>query len=66
MDGDKNLPIDLEKLPEVTDLREAVVMKQEGVEEDVVAAALGKKKMAAGKKTVVQRSERLKMLKKEE
>ncbi|KAI4988274.1 hypothetical protein ZWY2020_029904 [Hordeum vulgare] len=58
VDGDKNLPIDVEKLPEVADLREVIVVKQE-VEEDV--GTPGKKKRAA-----VGRSERLKMLKKEE
>ena len=35
-EGDKNLPIDVDKLPEVADLPEAVVVKQE-VQEEVVA-----------------------------
>ncbi|KAI5013229.1 hypothetical protein ZWY2020_028183 [Hordeum vulgare] len=66
VEGHKNLPIDVEKLPEVADLPEAVVVKQEVLEEDVVEPAPGKKKRAAGKKTPVRRSERVKMLKKEE
>ncbi|KAE8774556.1 MATE efflux family protein 3, chloroplastic [Hordeum vulgare] len=66
VEGNKNLPIDMEKLPEVADLPEVVVVKQEVLEEDVVAPAPGKKKRAAGKKTAVRLSERLKMLKKEE
>ncbi|KAE8776397.1 hypothetical protein D1007_50983 [Hordeum vulgare] len=66
VEGHKNLPIDVEKLPEVADLPEVVVVKQEVLEEDVVAPTLAKKKSAAGKKTAVRRSERVKMLKKEE
>ncbi|KAI5015455.1 hypothetical protein ZWY2020_056845 [Hordeum vulgare] len=66
VEGHKNLPIDMEKLPEVADLPEVVIVKQEVLEEDVVAPAPGKKKRAAGKKTAVRRSECLKMLKKEE
>ncbi|KAI4975061.1 hypothetical protein ZWY2020_048668 [Hordeum vulgare] len=63
VEGDKNLPIDMEKLPEVTDLPEVIIVKQE-VEEDVDAPR--KKKRAAEKKIAVRRSECLKMLKKEE
>ncbi|KAI5011949.1 hypothetical protein ZWY2020_024083 [Hordeum vulgare] len=63
VEGDKNRPIDVEKLPEVADLLEVIVIKQE-MEEDV--AVPGKKKRDAEKKTAVWRSERLKMLKKEE
>ncbi|KAI4977624.1 hypothetical protein ZWY2020_008511 [Hordeum vulgare] len=66
VEGHKNLPIDVEKLSEVKDLPEVVVVKQEVLEEDVVAPAPSKKKRAAGKKTAVRRSECLKMLKKEE
>ncbi|KAI4978045.1 hypothetical protein ZWY2020_014599 [Hordeum vulgare] len=63
MEGDKNRPIDVEKLSEVADLPEVVVVKQD-VEEDV--GAPGKKKRDAEKKTAVRRSERVKVLKKEE
>ncbi|KAI4984571.1 hypothetical protein ZWY2020_017201 [Hordeum vulgare] len=58
VEGDKNLPIDVEKLSEVADLLEVVVVKQE-VEEYI--GAPGKKKSAG-----VRHSERLKMPKKEE
>ncbi|KAE8789187.1 MATE efflux family protein 3, chloroplastic [Hordeum vulgare] len=63
VEGDKNRPIDMEKLPEVADLPEVIVVKQE-MEEDV--GAPGKKKWDAEKKNAVWRSECLKMLKKEE
>ncbi|KAI5008971.1 hypothetical protein ZWY2020_010019 [Hordeum vulgare] len=63
VEGDKNRPIDMEKLPEVADLPQVIVVKQE-MEEDV--GAPGKKKWDAEKKNVVWRSECLKMLKKEE
>ncbi|KAE8808830.1 MATE efflux family protein 3, chloroplastic [Hordeum vulgare] len=63
VEGDKNRPIDVEKVSGVADLPEVVVVNQE-VEEDVSAS--GKKKRAAEKNTVVRRSERVKMLKKEE
>ncbi|KAE8810385.1 MATE efflux family protein 3, chloroplastic [Hordeum vulgare] len=66
VEGNKNLPIDVEKLPKVADLPEVVVVKQEVLEEDVVAPVPGKKKRAVGKKTTMRRSERVKMLKKEE
>ena len=56
----------MDALPEVADLPDGIVMKQEqdGGEEDVVEPAPGKKKRAAV--TAVRRSQRLKMLKKEE
>ncbi|EMS45351.1 MATE efflux family protein 3, chloroplastic [Triticum urartu] len=65
VEGDRNLPIHVDALPEV-DLPDGVVVKQEqdGGEEDVVEPAPGKKKRAAV--TAVRRSQRLKMLKKEE
>ena len=66
VEGDRNLPIHVDALPEVVDLPDGVVVKQEqdGGEEDVVEPAPGKKKRAAV--TAVRRSHRLKMLKKEE
>ena len=66
VEGDRNLPIHVDALPEVADLPDGVVVKQEqdGGEEDVVEPAPGKKKRAAV--TAVRRSQRLKMLKKEE
>ena len=65
VEGDRNLPIHVDALPEF-DLPDGVVVKQEqdGGEEDVVEPAPGKKKRAAV--TAVRRSQRLKMLKKEE
>ena len=66
VEGDRNLPIHVDALPEVADLPDGVVVKQEqdGGEEDVVEPAPGKKKRAAV--TAVRHSQCLKMLKKEE
>ena len=66
VEGDRNLPIHVDALPEVTDLPDGVVVKQEqdGGEEDVLEPAPTKKKRAAV--TAVRRSQRLKMMKKEE
>ena len=66
MEGDKNLPIDGEKPSEVANLPEVIVVMQEVQVDDVVALAVGKKKRLAGKMTAVRRSERLKLLNKEE
>ena len=68
VDGQKNNPIDVDKLPEVVDNPELVVVKQEeeGGGEDVVEPAPAKKKRAAVNNNDVRRSLRLKMLKKEE
>ena len=66
VEGDRNRPIHVDALPEVDDLPDGVVVKQEqdGSEDDVLEPAPGKKKRAAV--TAVRRSHRLKMLKKEE
>ena len=66
VEGDRNRPIHVDALPEVDDLPDGVVVKQEqdGGEDDVLEPAPGKKKRAAV--TAVRRSHRLKMLKKEE
>jgi len=66
VEGDRNRPIHVDALPEVDDLPDGVVVKEEqdGGEDDVLEPASGKKKRAAV--TAVRRSHRLKMLKKEE
>ena len=69
MEGDRNLPIHVDALPEVADLPDGVVVKQEqdGGEEDVLEPAPAKKnKKKRAAVTAVRRSHRLKMLKKEE
>ena len=68
VEGQKNSPIDVDKLSEVADNPELVVVKQEeeGDGEDVVEPAPAKKKRAAVNNNEVRRSQRLKMLKEEE
>ena len=68
VEGDRNLPIHMDALPEV-DLPDGIVVKQEqdGGEEDVLEPAPAKKnKKKRAAVTAVRHSQRLQKLKKEE